>query len=110
MLARATGLFSVYRDYITNASGDEIADLTNPLYVDVPLALHNFSVVEDPPTTARPRTIRAVRGRASIGTDLQAEDRILNQATGEWFVVDTVVPPLSSTRNSDVAFSVHRVN
>ena len=110
MLARATGIFSIYRRTDTNDSGDEVEDNTAPLYTDVAMALHNQSQLEDNPNTAYGRVITAIRGRATVGTDLLARDRIKNQVTGVFYVVDTIVPPLSSTANSDLGFSCHRVN
>jgi hypothetical protein len=109
MLARATGLFRIYRGTTENTSGDEVA-ADYPIASDVPLALHNSSVTEYPPNTATPRTINAIRGRAGVGTDLQVEDRIEDQNGGQRYVVDTISEPLSSTRNSDLAFTAHRVN
>ena len=110
MYARATGLFSIYRGTTTDSSGDDVDDNTTATAIDVPLALHNLSVLEDNPDTALARTITAIRGRATRGTDLRVQDRIKDQATGVFYVVDTVAAPLSSTRNSDLSFSVHRVN
>jgi hypothetical protein len=108
MIARATGSFSIYRGTTTNTSGDEIA-ADYLIASDVPLSLHNSGAIEGPANTATPRTITSIRGRATVGTDLQAEDRI-EDAYGVRYVVDTVTPPLSSTRNSDLSFVVHRVN
>lgn len=110
MLSRATGLFSIYRGTATNDSGDEIDDNEDPTQVDVPLGLRNATRVEGDPTTATPRLIRYLRGTASPTLDLQAQDRIKNQVTGSFYVVDTVVEPLSSTGHSDLRFEAHRVN
>jgi hypothetical protein len=110
MLARATGLFSIYRGTTTNSSGDPVDDNVTTTATDVPMALHNNTVIEGDPDTATPRVITAIRGRATRGTDLRAQDRIKDQATGLFYVVDTVSAPLSSTRNSDLGFSCHRVN
>lgn len=109
MIARATGLFSIYRGTTENLSGDEIA-ADYLIASDVPLALHNGGAVEYPANTATPRTITSIRGRATAGLDLRAEDRIKNQSSDQRYVVDTVVEPLSSTGLSDLSFSCHRVN
>jgi hypothetical protein len=109
MIARATGLFTIYRGTTENASGDEVA-ADYIVASDVPLALHNGTAVEYSPTTFTPRTITTIRGRATGGTDLRVEDRIKNQSSDQRYVVDTVVEPLSSTRLSDLSFSCHRVN
>jgi hypothetical protein len=129
MLSRATGLFSIYRGTTTNSSGDLTEDNTTAVSEDAPwpddepwvpmqawnsysvtIALHNQSVVEDNPNTATARVVTAIRGRATRGTDLRVQDRIKDQATGIFYVIDTVIAPLSSTRNSDLGFSCHRVN
>ena len=111
MISRATGLFSIYRGATTNLSGDTVDDNTDPIYVDIPLALHNNTVTEESPNTNSPRTIAGYLGRASSGTDLQANDRLQDQNTGALYVIDGVPrAPLSSTRNSDLQFVVHRVN
>jgi hypothetical protein len=108
MIARAVDLFAIYRGTTENDSGDEVAAdyLVNTA---VPLALHNFTITETDPNTATPRTVTGIRGRADRTTDLQPEDRI-EDPLGRRYVIDTVTPPLSSTRNSDLAFTAHRVN
>lgn len=110
MLARATGLFSIYRGTTTNLSGDVVDDNTNPLHVDVPLSLHNAAIRSDNPNSATPRSIGGLTGRASSNLDLRTEDRIQHQVTGYLYVVDWVRAPASSTRNSDLRFECHRVN
>jgi hypothetical protein len=110
MITRATGLFSLYRASTTNSSGDTVDDNVNPLAVDIPLGLRNATRIEGDPNTATPRVIKYLRGTATVGTDLQAQDRIENQITGTFYVIDVVVEPLSSTGNSDLRFEAHRVN
>ena len=109
MISRATGLFSIYRGAATNTSGDEI-DHPYLVLANVPLSLRNSSTISDNPNTATPRTITAFRGRGSSSLGLRANDRIIDQATEESFLVDSVSAPRSSTRNSDLQFVAHRVN
>lgn len=109
MIIRATGLYTVLRGTSTNASGDEV-DHNYIEAVHVPLALHNFQVIESQPNSATPRVITGLRGRAMSGTDLRPQDRLINETSGQRYLVDTVSEPLSSTRNSDLGFTCHRVN
>jgi len=109
MISRANGLFSIYRGTTENASGD-IIDGAYLVASDVPLALRNADTTSEALSTETPRTIGRFRGRASSGTDLRTFDRIKDQATGEYFTVDSVRAPRSSTRNSDLEFGAHRVN
>jgi hypothetical protein len=109
MYARATGLFSIYRGTTTNASGDTIDDNTTATATGVPIALHNNSVTEESPNTESPRTISVYLGRATRTLDLRANDRIKDEATSVFYVVDGQPrAPLGSTRNSDLGFVAHR--
>ncbi len=108
MIGRATGRFTIYRGTTTNDSGDTI-DGDYIVASDVVLGLRNATRVEGDPTTA-PRTVRYIRGTATPGTDIRAQDRIKDQDSGLRYVVDTVEPGLSSTRNTDLRFDCHRVN
>jgi hypothetical protein len=109
MRARATGRFTIYRGTSTNDSGDTV-DGDYIVASDVILGLRNTTVTEGDPTTATPRVIKFIRGTATTGTDLRAQDRIKNQETGIRYVIDTVEEGLSSTRNHDLRFEAHRVN
>jgi len=109
MISRATGLFTIYRGTTTNDSGDEI-DGAYIAASGVPLALRNEGTASEGLNTDTPRQITRLAGRATSGADLRARDRIKDEATGEYFQVDWIVAPLSSTRNSDLQFGAHRVS
>lgn len=109
MLSRATGLFSIYRGTTTNDSGDE-TDGAYLVATSIGLSLRNTTTSGESLTTDTPRQISRLAGRAPAGTDLRQFDRIQNQTTSEYFQVDWVREPASSTGNSDLAFGAHRVS
>lgn len=110
MLARATGLASVYRGTTTNSYGDVVDDNSTPAVTGVPVSVleQTRSVSGDSDST--PRTVRYATGRAGADTGITVDDRLLYAPTGRWFRVTSVRTVANAVRTADLVFDLTAVD
>jgi hypothetical protein len=83
---------TLYRGTVTTELGD-VEDSNTPVFQDVPATVvETGSVVQDP-TTQTPRTIRQVIGLVPEALGVTNQDRILDQTSGDVFIVTGVTKP-----------------
>jgi hypothetical protein len=85
----ATSTYAVLRGTTTDAWGDP-KDLDNPVHSGIPgsvrLARSSVTTISD----GRPQQIGFFVGRLPAGTDVQNEDRLQDERSGEVYIVDAV--------------------
>lgn len=91
MYALASTLVSILRGTTTNQWGDEVDDPNaNAVAVGVPadIAVTNTNAFD--PTSQTVRTIRSISGAIQSDTDITANDRLQDEATGVVYIVESV--------------------
>lgn len=108
MLTAANGIFAVYRDTTTDDYGDEVDDNTTPTLTGIPARIteqtRRVTTAADP----TPRTIRWLVGRVELGTDIRADDRMINEQTGAVFLVDAVSSIADGALTGDTRLDLRR--
>lgn len=90
MSAVANTYISIYRGTTTDAEGDEV-ETDTPLYTRIPASL-----IEGRPrqvesgTSGTPRVVRVATLRVVRTTDVKRNDRIKDEATGQFWRIDAV--------------------
>jgi hypothetical protein len=83
---------SILRGTTTNQFGDEI-DSNVPLISDLPATLIETGKNTQDPSTPTPRTIRQISCWVPLWAGVRTTDRILDQDTGDIFMVISVTKP-----------------
>ena len=109
-----TGSFTI----IYNVDEDEAedpADLEQIRAQGVALGLRRARVSGDSQNSGTPRNIELYRGRAPADAPLYQADlktgslRLVNEATGDIYIVETISPPTSGIGHSGLMFDANRV-
>lgn len=107
MLALATTTLTVYRGTTTDAYGDE-QDTSTPIATRIPASLTEQSrrvTTRDNPT---PRVVRYAVGRVTAGTDIQDQDRLVDERTGAVYIVDAVSQMANPAVAADLRLDLRR--
>lgn len=102
---------TILRGTATNYAGDEVdEDQGDPVAEDVPMF-----VMEGRPraTTAADggaRTIRTATAACDPRTDVQAQDRLVDQLAGKIYLVEAVYSPAGRQHAADQSLQLQRVN
>ncbi len=83
---------TIYRGTSSNQFGD-VVDSNIPYTSDLPATLIETGKTVQDPSTPTPRTIRAIYLSVPQWVGLLNTDRILNQVTGDIFIVISVTTP-----------------
>lgn len=92
MNGRATTTITVYRGTETNSYGDEVDSRgAAALHLrNIPATLIESSRRSYNPVDGQRRTIRTVVCRVTAGTDIQQDDRVVDEKTGTTYLVTTI--------------------
>lgn len=111
----ASTLLDVYRDNSgLPASGafdgyDDPADSVTPVATGLPAHLVLTNSKTNDPVAGRVTIIETWTGRLRPGADVRPSDRVRDQKTGYWFVVDHANAPPLVIGAADVKLSLTRV-
>jgi lysophospholipase L1-like esterase len=108
MIPLATGLFSVLRGTGENEFGDP-TDAGTVVLTGVPLALGPISRAATSRADGQLREVDTYAGWAPYGTELELEDRVVNETTGETFVLATLSRPRGAILQQDIRIEARRV-
>lgn len=108
MIARATTTVSILRGDATNIYGDD-APTNVAVYTRVPMSIIEKHRRVFDFGTDTPRIVRYIIGRADPRTDIQAGDRLLNEKTGDIYMVDSFDTPSSPVHTADMQLDLRLV-
>lgn len=80
---------SILRGTMTDAWGDP-KDRTDPVHSGIPASIMTVRTNETTMSSGRPQQISYLIGRLPAGTDIQAQDRLLDEGSGVIYIVDGV--------------------
>jgi hypothetical protein len=90
---RATTTVSVYRGTTTNDYGDQVDTTTTPVYTGVPASLIQTSRRQRNPSSGEVRIVHTVRGRLPSNRTVLKGDRLKDERTGRFLVIEEVNEP-----------------
>jgi hypothetical protein len=101
---------SIYRATQVNTFGDTVDDNTTPVSTG-----HRCSLIEQNrrsyiPAENQDRVVRFVRGRLLSDVDVREGDRLKDEATNVFYIVETVVNPGSAFSSGDKRVDLKLVN
>ena len=101
---------SILRGTVTDTFGDP-KDLDTPVQTRVPASVRETRSIVTTVSDTRGQQIRLLVGRLPIGTDIRPGDRILDEASGETFIVDAIEPTAQSpVMDTGVRLDLRRVS
>lgn len=91
MYSRATTKISIYRGTGTDDWGDDIA-LDTPVHTGVLASILEQKIYQTSEVTTQPHNYRYARLRVKNGTDVQKNDRILDERKNETWTILNISP------------------
>ena len=85
----ANSRVSILRGTYQNSVGDQV-EADNAVYTGVLMSIREVASNETTVAEGMPRQVRYLVGRAPAGTDVKADDRLLDEDTGFIYFVDGV--------------------
>jgi len=107
MLALATCTVSILRGTSTDNYGD-LNDTATVVASGVPASLLEQRRVVTTFGDDRPQVVRYWTGRVPAGTDIQADDRVLNEQTNAVFIVDSLSTETAVVHNGETRVDLRR--
>lgn len=108
LLANCT--VSILRGTVMDPFGDP-RDRDTPVHVDVPASIREVRSEVTTVSEGQPRQVRLLVGRVPVGTDIQHEDRLQDQATGQVYIVDAIdLDASSAIMDQGIRLDLRRVS
>jgi hypothetical protein len=86
---------SILRGTVKDPFGDPM-EIETPLYENVPAAISEVASNETTVAEGMPRQVRYLVGRLPAGTDVQHEDRLRDEVSGQVYLIDGIDETASS--------------
>lgn len=103
-----TTTITVLRGSTTDSYGDDV-DGTDSVYSKVPAAIGEQSPIIEITPDGTPRTIRRFRTRIPAYVQLQDEDRIKDERTGDIYIIDSIVRSQNPVFTPERSVNLRRV-
>ena len=101
---------TIYRGTTVNWAGDTVDDNT-PYLTGLPVTLVETGKQVQDPSTPTPRTIRQIYCSVPDYTGIQNTDRIMDEATGDVYIVLSVTrPPTITGAPTDLVCQLKRIS
>lgn len=91
MFARATTKISIFRGQGVDDWGDPI-DIDTVVAVGVRASIAEQKIYARGEVTTQPRNLRYARMRVTYGTDIQTNDRIYDERSGQTWTITNISP------------------
>lgn len=108
MYARATTTITIWRGQTEDEWGDP-KDLPNPVATGVRASITVQKSYNKSEITTQPRNIRYARMRVTKGTDVQTNDRIKDERTGEIWTILGIEPMQNPVVGQDLRIDLQIV-
>jgi len=101
---------SILRGTVTDTYGDP-KDRDTPTHTGIRASVREISSIVTTASDGRPQQVRLLVGRLPAGTDVQYGDRLLDEVSGETFIVDAIsLTAQSPVMDTGVRLDLRRVS
>lgn len=109
MNAAATTTISVLRGVASVTTYGDPVDDTTPVTTGIPASILERRRSYLPASGSAPETVISYTGRVRSGTDVRVDDRVLDERSGDMYVVDSVANVANPVMRNDTRLDLRRV-